>query len=420
MTANPRVDPDPPSRPRSRSLLPIALAIAGVLLGLGLFFGPRSTPDSETLRQEASKAARDGRWLEAESALSRISDPTDADRLLRAVVATSLDRPDAALEFLARIPADGPLSARIALVTSRAELGRFRARPMEAALRRALQLDPKLAEARRSLVYLYGVQGRRVELLEQFQALADQGPLTFTLVHHWCIAHQEQIKEPADLKPTLERFLANDPDDRWSRIGLARVYRRLGLFDRSKECLSPLPETDPDARAARAEVEFDRGDIDAVTALVAEGPTDHPRLARLRGQVALSRNEGPSAVRFFRISDAAEPNHGETLYGLAQALRMVGDKAAAEPYARQVAAQRAFRDHLMKLTDTQDSKAAQCFRLGSECETSGYLPEARSWYRLAIVADPFQVQAQEALHRLTPAGSSPATATPGDRPSATS
>jgi hypothetical protein len=127
--------------------------------------------------------------------------------------------------------------------------------------------------------------------------------------------------------------------------------------------------------------------------------------------VALNRQDGPSAVRFFRLSDAAEPNHGETLYGLAQALRIVGDRAAAEPYARRAAAQRTFRDHLNNLNDNHDSKAVFCCRLASECEAAGYLPEARAWYRLAVIADPSQVQAQEALLRLSSTGSGPDGAT---------
>ena len=242
--------------------------------------------------------------------LSRLTDPTPDDWLLRAVVATSLHEPEASSRYLARIPRDGHFAAQVALVTSRADLCRFRARPMEDALRRALRLDPKLAEARRSLVYLYGYQGRRLELLEQFAALAEQGPLTFDLVEHWCIAHQEQINEPDKLKSTLERFVENDPDDRMSRLGLARVLRQLGRFDPAKDCLARLPESDPDARASRAEIEFDRGNMEAVGRLLADGPRDHPKLARLRGHLALNRQNGAEAVRCFRLSDSAEPNHG--------------------------------------------------------------------------------------------------------------
>jgi tetratricopeptide (TPR) repeat protein len=387
-------------RGRRLKALAIAFAFASLLLVVGITFRSRAGGNIELLRQEARKAAEQGRWNEAEAVLSRLTDPSADDWLLRAVVATSRNEPDAASSYLARISKDGPLAARVALVTSRAELGRFRARPMEDALRLALRLDPKLAEARRSLVFLYGIQGRRLELLEQFAALAAQGPLTFELVDHWCIAHQELIKEPGELKPTLERFVENDPDDRMSRLGLARVCRQLGRFDRAKDCLARLPESDPDARASRAEIEFDRGDMEAVSRLVADGPPDDPKLARLRGYLALNRHDGAEAVRCFRLSDAVEPNHGETLYGLAQALRVVGDRAGAEPYARRAEAQRVLRDHLTNLGANREPRPVVCCRLALDCESAGYVPEARAWYHLATAYDPTNQQAQRALFRL--------------------
>jgi tetratricopeptide (TPR) repeat protein len=381
--------------------LAICVVFGSLLLVVGINVGFRAGGSTELLRKEARKAAEQGRWNEAEAALSRLTDLAPDDWLLRAVVATSLNEPDAASRYLARISKEGPLAAQVALVRSRAELGRFRARPMEDALHLALRLDPKLAEARRSLVFLYGTQGRRLELLEQFAALSALGPLTFDLVNHWCIAHQERINEPDKLKLTLERFVENDPDDRMSRLGLARVYRQLGRFDRAKDCLGPLPDSDPDARASRAEIEFDRGDMEAVSRLLADGPPDHPKLARLRGHMALNRQDSAEAVRCFRLSEAAEPNDGETLYGLAQALRAVGNRPEAEPHARRAEAQRILRDHLTNLAANREPRPVVCCRLASDCESAGYVPEARAWYRLAIAYDPTNQQAQQALFRLS-------------------
>jgi tetratricopeptide (TPR) repeat protein len=392
---------------RGRKTLAIGFAFAAAMLVIGLILRSGSGTNIELLRQEARRAAQQERWSEAEALLNRLPEPTPADWLLRAVVATSLNQPDAATRYLARIPRDGPWAAQVALVTSRAELRRFRARPMEDALQLALRRDPNLTEARRSLVFLYGTQGRRRELLEQFAALAAQGPLTFDLVEHWCIAHQEQINEPNKLKSILERFVESDPDDRMSRLGLARVLRQLGQFDRAKDCLAHLPDSDPDARACRAEIEFDRGDMEAAARLLADGPQDHPKLARLRGQLALNRQDGAEAVRCFRLSDAAEPDHGETLYGLAQALTVVGDRAAAQPCARRAAAQRVLRDHLTNLAANREPRSIVCCRLASDCQAAEYLPEARAWYRLAIAYDPTNQKAQQALFRLTSSGPAP-------------
>ena len=163
-------------RGRLRKSLAISLALV-LLVAAGIGVRARMRGNGELLQQQARKAAAGERWAEAEAALSRLrlSDPAADDWLLRAVVAVNLNKPDAALRYLARIDRNGPLAAQVALVTGRAELGRYRARPMEDALRLALRLDPNLAEARRSLVFLYGTQGRRCELLEQFAALAAQG-----------------------------------------------------------------------------------------------------------------------------------------------------------------------------------------------------------------------------------------------------
>ena len=132
-----------------------------------------------------------------------------------------------------------------------------------------------------------------------------------------------------------------------------------------------------------------------------------PKLARLRGDLALNRNDGAEAVRCFRLSDAAEPNNGETLYGLAQALRLLGDRSAAEPYARRAEAQRVLRDHLTNLAVNREPRQVVCCRLAQDCESAGYLPEARAWYRLAISADPLNQQAQAALLRLNSSGPAP-------------
>lgn len=389
---------------RGRSVLSIGLVLVLILLAAGVACRSRGGADDEHLRLEARKAAQKGRWDAAESLLARLNDPTSEDWLLRAVVATSLNRPDVALRCIDRIPPDGPLAARVALVTGRAELARFRARPAEEALRRALRLDPGLAEARRSLVFLHGTQGRRAELQEQFAALAEKGPLTFELIEHWCIAHQEQINEPDKLKPALERFVENDPDDRMSRLGLARVQRQLGQFDRAMETLARLPDSDADARASRAEIEFDQGNLETVSSLLAGGPPDHPVLARLRGQIALNRQNAAEAIRWFRLSDAADPNHSQTVYGLAQALRMAGDRAAAQACSRRADAQRALRDHLTNVAANRESRPTLCCRLAADCEAAGYLPEARAWYRLAIAYDPTNQQAQRSLYRLTSSG----------------
>ena len=162
-------------------------------------------------------------------------------------------------------------------------------------MRKAIALDPNLAPARRLLVYLYGLQERRRELMEQFARLVESGPITVDLVLHWCLS-RGPIGDPAESRDALARFVRADPEDRHSRLALAEVERRLGKLDEAAETLAPLPATDPDALAIRAQIEFDRGDNTAADRLLAGAPADHPASNRLKARRALAQRDGRTAV----------------------------------------------------------------------------------------------------------------------------
>jgi tetratricopeptide (TPR) repeat protein len=391
-------------------LVPLAalgMVIAAVLVVVNSRTGPIDDP--VRLRDQATQLAGAGRWDESETLLARLKEPTDQDWLLRAFVAQGRDRDDDALLYLAKIPPDGPVAAQVALLTGKLEQRRYRARPMEVALLEAIRLDPKLSEARRLLVYLYGMQERRKELLEQFAALAEQGPVSFDLLYHWWIGHREAINQPADVMEGLERFVASDPDDRWSRIALANAWLSNGDPDRAGQVLATLPLSDPEVRACRGQIEIDRGDFVAADAILAEGPQDHPKLARLRGKLALKRGEAAPAVRFLKIADATDPNNPYALYELMTAHRLTGDHASADALAPRVKAHQALQHFVDRFVDREApgdrSNPNLLCKVASAFEAAGYRTEARAWYRLAISADPLHQAAQQALFRLSnPAG----------------
>jgi tetratricopeptide (TPR) repeat protein len=386
----------------------IVVIAAGVLVAAA---GSRSRPSVDELRERAVAAAQLGNWREADAALKQIAEPTPVIWLLRAATANNLNDHDSAIAYLLRVPTDGDLGTQAALLEAKVELARFRARPLEKALRRALELDPKLDEARWMLLDLYGTQGRRRLAVDQYRVLAERSPPSHDLLRQWCNAHLEYGVISPELAPILQRYVETDPEDRWSRLGLAHVYRRLLDYERAHDVLRPLPETDPDARAARAEIELDRGNLSAAASLLAEGPEKHIRLARLRGRLALILGDGPKAVRCLRVADELEPNHWETLYRLAQALRLVGDRAAAESYTRRSDAHRRLRDlTLLHIAEKDEPTPLVACRVAAACEAADYLPEARAWYQFALRYDPFNEKAQKALFRLsTPDGASSST-----------
>jgi tetratricopeptide (TPR) repeat protein len=358
--------------------------------------------DPERLWSQAQAAWSSGRLEEAEAALARLARGRPAgvaERLLRAEVARKRGRIDEALSALEGFPATGPGAAVIERTRGMLELERDRARPAEAALLRALSLDPKLNEARHDLINLYSIQSRRAELAAQFEALAVSRTLTFDELYLWCLGRRTDAG-PAEFAARLERMVHNDPEDRPSRLALAEDLRRQGRLDAAQAALDPLSAADAEARAIRARLALDRGRADVAASLLADGPSDHPALARLRGRLALARGDA-SAVAAYRRALASEPDDRDTLFGLGQALRVAGETDAGQPYLR--AARN--RDRLDWLVENARSlsrrdDAGSLRAIGDACQSIQKLAEARAWYRLALARDPLDSELQKRLFGL--------------------
>ena len=320
--------------------------------------------------------------------------------MLRARVAIARGRTEEALSALARVPNDHPMAIEARLRQGQLELRRDRMRAAEAALLQALRLHPQLVQARRELVYIYGMQLRRAELGAQFRALAELGPLSFGDAFVWSLSRGYPW-DPAETVKMLGRFLEADPGDRWSRLGLAESLRQLGRLSEAEQVLRALADDDPLARAARVRVALDKGDVAAAESLLAGGPADHPELALLRGRMALLHHDGPAAVRHLRAAWAAAPEDRDIQFYLGQALRLAGDRKAAEPLLQ--AAER--QDALAALVTRAATEAGRSdpklpLRLGAACEAARHLPEAMAWYKLAFVRDPLDSEVRSALERL--------------------
>ena len=263
-----------------------------------------------------------------------------------------------------------------------------------------MRLDPGLVQAHRELIYIYGILLRRRELYAEFLALSRLVPLTYDNAFHWCLT-RGAVWDAAELTGPLRTYLAADPADRWSRLALAENLRQLGRRGEAESVLAPLPATDPDARAIRVRVALDRGDDLSAGSLLAEGPDDHPELARLRGRFALAHRDGTAAVKHFRAAFKAEPDDRDTFLGLGQALTLAGDHAAAAPYLATARDLDAIGTVLQRAGPENGRNDPKLLRaLGSACEKAHRLPEARAWYHLAVDADPLDSAAQKALFRL--------------------
>ncbi len=281
----------------------------------------------------------------------------------------------------------------------------------EDALERAKRLDPALAEARLGLIRIHVLRMRRDEALAEFAALADLRELDFDEALLWCQIHCS-IWSPEKVVPQLRELLEASPDDRGVRLALAEGCRRLGGTSEALEALEMLAvlgESDPDARAIRARLSIDQGDLSTTESILSLGPADHPDLAELRGQLAMFGRDARTAVDRFRRALAAEPDRRCHLNGLAQALRLAGQDRLDESLLERIGLLDALIDGVCRGAEMTHRDDPLLLRdLGAACEALGLSAEARTWYHLALNRDPLDRETQAALYRLRTACSRPA------------
>lgn len=366
--------------------------------------------DPARLSGKARDAWKAGRRQEAEDALARLAAVrplTVPERLIRAQVARDRGKIEEAVAALGR-PTEGGTPEESALLFSTLgtlELLRNRFRSAEDALSRALALDPSRSEARRELINLYHAQGRMTNAEAPFRALEQDpsSPLSFADLFLWTVGRREDLG-PAELAEALSKAVAQDPDDRRSRLALAENLRRLGRLEDAEASLKPLRESDPEARALMARMALDRGQSARAWDLLAEGSPGKATPAaveRLRGRLALAKGNPTVATESYRAALKSEPNDRDAQFGLAQALRLLGQTDAAGPIAESVKA----RDRLDWLVQNarpshhrDDPKSLKA--IGDACQALGRREQARAWYRLALTADPLNGDLQRALFRL--------------------
>jgi len=367
------------------------------------YFGFRRSEDPDAIWQAGEADLSAGRIDLAEAAanrLSRLREPTPLDCMLRAQLDIAHGRAEEAVAGLMRVPDEHPMAAQAHLMAGQVELRRHRARFAEQYFRKALQLNPKLVQAHRELIYILGHQLRRTELNAEFLALSQLTELTFDNVFHWCLM-RTALWEPSTALKELLLFVETDPEDRWSRLAIADNYRRMGLIDDAETAIAPLPDADLDALAIRVMLAIDRHQDDKAEQLLASGPAGDPTLAKLRGRLALARRDAPSALRCFQVAYAHAPDDRDALLGLVNALTMIGDDKSAAPLRETAKNFELLNSLVQRAAIPNERENPRLLRdLGAACAAAGRDPEARGWYRLAIARDPLDIESQQALFQI--------------------
>jgi tetratricopeptide (TPR) repeat protein len=392
-----------PGRRRGIRLFLVVAGLAIVGVAAGAYAWNRRGPDPDQLWMSAQAALKADRIDEAEDAARRLAGlrPVNSlDWMLQAQVDMARGRTDQALEKLAEIPDGDRMAPQARLMSGQLELRRQRVRFAEKYFRQAVALDPGLVKAHNELIYIFGYQLRRTELSAEFLALSKITELTHENVFHWCLM-RTATWEPGPVIQDLTKFIEADPEDHWSRLAIAENYRRMGLSAEALAAISSLPDTDPDALALRVMLAIDRHQDDEAERMLESGPADYPPLARIRGRLALARRDAKAAVRNFRIAQADDPLNRDTVLGLANALTLLGDPAAAA--ARDTAKKLEFLNTLIQRAASvhERDNPELILALGAACADLGQYPEAAAWYKLAIARNPLDTQAQQALFRVS-------------------
>jgi tetratricopeptide (TPR) repeat protein len=220
----------------------------------------------------------------------------------------------------------------------------------------------------------------------------------------------------------LDGFIKADPEDRYSRLAVVELLlERPEVETYIKRILEPLPNTDPDALALRINLAFNLGRVDEAEKLLSAAPANHPRISRIRGEMALRRRDIDAAIKHFQDALSAEPYDRVSPMQLAQALKLKGDKATAQVYLDRVQRLNSLYNLIIRVRSPKhENKTSDLAELGRASEDAGLREEARGWYTLAISVDPLDAAAQQGLARLSEArgkaaGSAMRTA-PLDRP----
>ncbi|WP_165219163.1 tetratricopeptide repeat protein [Aquisphaera insulae] len=392
---------------RRTGLVLLSLPLLIAILAYGLVQRRRSLPagESDPARLDLLRAALEAfnardydlatATLDRRSGVAR---PTALDWMLRARIARAQDRNEDALGYLERIPDSSAIASKARLFAGQILIGRHQARLAERAFLRSLELEPSQIQPYRELISIYTFQQRKKECDALFRELTRFAKLDNVLAFAWS-QNECGLLDPKEAIGILRECVEADPEDRVSRLALARTSLSTHAHQDVQWALAPLSRDDPDVRAILIEDALDRAEIEEAEGLAKDIAGESPLVALARAKLALARADLRAAANAFRVVLRDDPSCPDAIRGLGLVLRRLGDPEA-DSFLRTSARQDELKRSIHASIQADQTDPMLHLKLGMLCESLDLNEQARAWFRLVLASDPSNTKAREALVRL--------------------
>jgi tetratricopeptide (TPR) repeat protein len=352
----------------------------------------------------ASRAALDrGETDKAQRLIRRalMLSPDSAQALLTAgEIELSLDRPNEALPYFARVANDG--SAAAITAASKAGtilLGLRRVSEAESYYRRVVASDPENLTAHRRLARVLILCGRREAAVHYLELVRHGEFHTHELA---LLGNPEDYFEYPELSTIFDLSIDGD---RQLAVGAAHYSlhkHETSEAERQFRKLAVAEPNDVDVQAGwgAALVEIcTPGEFYNWHAQLPPAADAHPVIWVSRARWAQKNDERDVAIRCYWEAMERDPNDWHTNYQLGLLLDARGDRHASQAYLDRSERLRHLLDALYTL-HLRPERRDLMLEAAKSCESLGRLWEACGWYRAAAALRPDLTEAQREVNRL--------------------
>jgi len=370
----------------------LAVILLIFVIGAGVRMGVQSWDRArhDWYRQECQRLTKAQNWTELET---RARDwaawrPADADAgITLAVALQEQGKLEESAEVLQALPEQDPKTIAAWLELSNLQFGLLN-RPFDgvATCERILQIQPRILEAHRRLIFFYAITLQRVKLTSQIYRAIELGCEPREAYVYLMLGELPIFTNGFE---TANHWLQKDPE-----AELFLVARTVQLAETLENLKEPTPETSAQVEQAR-QILSDyrqrfpenrsvlwyflknaarRSDVDEVGKLLAavpEGAGDESVFWRYRGWFHSHRDEVAEAERAYRAAGELTPLDALIWHELADVLRRQGRLTEADTMQSVAAEGRQLRLELQKLKDAGAVTDEQLDRVRAYAEACG-------------------------------------------------